>query len=135
MAPSVSNSKLTNTELQSCYSTPSQQSNYSASKTSQLYRHALAAHKISTWPAIHQILLQSLPGKINNMNDYDSDGVTFFMELSQSYSSLPLDDGLYKLPFLGIVCLSTYAAFVTTVVQELCYLKIIWSHVLTLLCR
>lgn len=101
--PSVSSHpSFGNPESQSSHSTPSQQSAYSTMRISQPYRHTPAAHKILTWPAINQALLQSLPANIGDINDYERDGATFLIELSHSHPSLPLDDGLHKLPFLGM---------------------------------
>ena len=84
-------------------STPSQQSTYSSSKLGQAYRHRPAAHKILTWPAINQVLLQSLPPNVGDINNHERDGATFLVELSQNHNVLPLDDGLHTLPFLGMV--------------------------------
>jgi hypothetical protein len=104
--PSIGSSHPTfaNSESHSSQSTPSQQSAYGAAKINQPYRHTPAAHKILTWPAINQALLQSLPANIGDINDYERDGATFLTELSHNNPPLPLDDGLHKLPFLGMVC-------------------------------
>ena len=80
----------------------SQQPSPSGTGTSQPYRHYPAAHKILTWPAIQQLLLQFLPSNIGDVNNYEQDGATFLMGLSKGYTSLPLDDQLQNQPFLGM---------------------------------
>lgn len=99
------NPTFTNSELQFFYSAPSQQSGCDATKTSHPYKHTRAAHKILSWPAIQQILLQFLPANIEDINDYERDGVRFLVGVSQSHAPLPLDDGLRMLPFPNMVCI------------------------------
>jgi hypothetical protein len=55
-----------------------------------------------TWPAIQQLLLQSLPSNIGDVNNYKQEGATFLVWLSKGYTSLPLDDQLQKQPFMGM---------------------------------
>jgi len=107
----ASHPSFANPESQSAHSTPSQHSPYSSTKISQPYRHTPAAHKILTWPAINQALLQSLPANIGDINDYERDGASFLIELSHSNTSLPFDDGLHKIPFLGMVCHISFPLF------------------------
>lgn len=81
---------------------PSQQPSPSGTGISQPYRHYPAAHKILTWPAIQQLMLQSLPSNIGDVNNYEQDGATFLVWLSKGFTSLPLDDQLQKQPFMGM---------------------------------
>ena len=81
---------------------PSQQPSPSGTRLSQPYQHYPAAHKILTWPAIQQLLLQSLPSNIGDVNNYEQDGATFLVWLSKGSTSLPLDDQLVKHPFMGM---------------------------------
>jgi hypothetical protein len=41
--------------------------------------------------------------KVADVNTYERDGATFLVELSQGHEPPPLDDGLQRLPVLGMV--------------------------------
>jgi hypothetical protein len=68
----------------------------------QPYRHASAAHKVLTWPAIQQLLLQSLPSSVVDLKMLEQDGSAFVLRIQKDIKPLPLDEGLTQMPFLGM---------------------------------
>ncbi len=88
------------------YSTPSlrlsEQPSPSGVGKSPPYRHASAAHKILTWPAIQQLLLQVLPSNIGDLKNLDQEGSAFIVRVQTGLPSLPLDESLRDKPFVGM---------------------------------
>ena len=80
------------------------------SSKSQPYRHASAAHKMLTWPAIQQLLLQAVPASIGDLRSLESEGSAFIVRLHQGIPPLPLDDNLQELPFVGMQTQATRTA-------------------------
>ena len=81
---------------------PSQQPSPSGTGRSQPYRHASAAHKILTWPAIQQLLQQYLPSNIGDFKSLEQDGSAFLVQVQEGFPCLPLDDALQDRPFVGM---------------------------------
>lgn len=69
---------------------------------SQPYRHASAAHKMLVWPAIQQLLLQSMPPNIGDLQSLEQEGSSFLTRTHEGRPDLPLDDALQDRPFLGM---------------------------------
>jgi hypothetical protein len=90
----------------SSYSVPffrqSQQPSPSGMGRSQPYRHTSAAHKMLTWPAIQQVLLQSLPSNIGDLKSLEQDGSVFIVRMQKETPALPLDYSMHGRPFLGM---------------------------------
>lgn len=55
-----------------------------------------------TWPAIQQLLLQSLPPNIGDLKSLDQDGSAFLVGIEEGTPMLPLDDALQERPFVGM---------------------------------
>jgi hypothetical protein len=81
---------------------PSQQPSPNSLGRSQPYRHASAAHKMLTWPAIQQLLLQALPSNIGDSKVLEQDGSAFIVQIQEETPKLPLDEDLEGRPFLGM---------------------------------
>lgn len=90
----------------SSYSTPSirqsQQTSPGGVGRNQPYRHASAAHKILTWPALQQLLLQILPSNVGDMKILDNGGINFLVRMHNGQNRLPLDESLQERPFVGM---------------------------------
>lgn len=69
---------------------------------SQPYRHASAAHRMLTWPAIQQLLLQSLAPSVADMRILEQDGSAFMVEVHRDMPPLPLNEVLPSSPFVGM---------------------------------
>lgn len=80
----------------------SQQRSPSGIGRGQAYRHASAAHKMVTWPAIQQILLQSLPPNIGDLKTFEQEGSAFMIRVHEGTPDLPLDDALKDRLFVGM---------------------------------
>ena len=65
------------------------------------YRHASAAHKMLTWSAIQQVLLQSLSPNIGDLKSFEQ-GSAFMIRGHEGAPNLPLDDALQDRPFVGM---------------------------------
>lgn len=81
---------------------PSQQSSSAGQATTQSYRHASAAHKMLIWPAVQQLLFQSLPPNIGDMKSLEQEGSAFLVMVHRDQPSLPLNDELSSTPFMGM---------------------------------
>jgi hypothetical protein len=68
------------------------------------------AHKILTWPAMQQLLLQSLPSNTWDLTALEQDGSAFLVRLQSGSPSLPRDEGLQESPFIGMQTQATRAA-------------------------
>jgi hypothetical protein len=77
---------------------------------SQPYRHASAAHKMLTWPAIQQLLLQALPSNIGDLNSLEQEGSAFIIRIQEGTPQLSLEEGLPHSPFVGMQSQATRAA-------------------------
>jgi len=75
-----------------------QQPSLSGIGRSQPYRHASAAHKMLTWPAIQQLLLQALPSNIGDWKISEQQGPAFILQIP----NLALDDNLQDRPFAAM---------------------------------
>jgi hypothetical protein len=69
-----------------------------------------AAHKILTWPAIQQLLLQALPSNIRDLKSLEQEGSAFIVRMQRGTPNLPLDEGLEETPFFGMQIQATRAA-------------------------
>lgn len=94
---------------------PSQQPSPSSVERGQPYRHASAAHKILTWPAIQQLLLQSLPPNIGDLKSLEQEGSAFVMRIHEGAPNLPLDDSLQSRPFVGMQSQATRTSGISRV--------------------
>ncbi|KAK0126370.1 hypothetical protein ONS95_007976 [Cadophora gregata] len=83
----------------STYSTPSGRQPPSPN---QPYRHASAAHKILSWPALQQLMLQVLPSNAGDFKTLESDGTGFIVRMHNGQSKLPMDEPLQDRPFVGM---------------------------------
>jgi len=81
---------------------PSQQPSPSGIGRNQPYRHTSAAHKLLTWPAIQQLLLQSLPSNVGDLKSLEQEGSAFLIGIEEGTPGLPLDDALQDRPFVGM---------------------------------
>ena len=89
---------------------PSQQPSLGGTRRSQPYRHTSAAHKMLTWPAIQQLLLQARPSSIGDLKSLELGGSAFIVGLQKGIPRLPLDEGLQATPFVGMQTQATRAS-------------------------
>jgi hypothetical protein len=68
----------------------------------QPYRHASAAHKMLTWPAIQELLVEALPANIGDIKSLEQDGPGFITRIQEGTPKLALDEGLQDMPFLAM---------------------------------
>jgi hypothetical protein len=69
-----------------------------------------AAHKMLTWPAMQQLLLQSLPSNTWDLKALEQDGSAFLVRLQSGSPNLPRDEGLQESLFIGMQTQATRAA-------------------------
>lgn len=69
---------------------------------SQPYRHASAAYKMLTWPAVQQLLFQALPANIGDLKSLEQDGPAFITRMQEGTPKLALDESLQDRPFLAM---------------------------------
>lgn len=81
---------------------PSAQPSPADAGKSQPYRHASAAHKMLTWPAIQQLLLQALPANIGDLKSLEQEGSAFIVRMQKNAPTLSTQVGLPSLPFVGM---------------------------------
>ncbi|RDL36606.1 Uncharacterized protein BP5553_05958 [Venustampulla echinocandica] len=89
---------------------PPFQSNPGGSSRSQPYRHTSAAHKMLTWPAVQQLLLQVMPSNLADLKSLEQEGSAFIIRMQKGTSDLPLDEALQDRPFVGMQTQATRAA-------------------------
>lgn len=70
--------------------------------TSQPSRHGSGSLKMLLWPAIQQLLVQSLSTNVVEFRNPEKEGSAFLVRLWESERSLPLDDTLQGRPFVGM---------------------------------
>lgn len=81
----------------------SQQPSPAAGGRSHAFRPSSAAHKILTWPAIQQLLLQTLPSEAADINNLAKEGTAFIVRMQMGVPDLPLEGGsLESRPFFGM---------------------------------
>lgn len=68
----------------------------------QLYRHSSGSLKMLSWPAIQQLLLQSLSSNLDDLKSLEHEGSAFLVRLEDGTQGLPLDDLLQGRPFVGM---------------------------------
>ena len=68
----------------------------------QPYRHASAAHKMLTWPAIQEVLFEALPANMGDLKSLEQDGPGFITRIQEGTPKLALDVGLQDMPFLTL---------------------------------
>ena len=73
-------------------------------------RQVSAVHKMLTWPAIQQLLSQSLPSNIGDLKSLEQEGSAFIVRMQRGTPNLPLDEGLEERPFVGMQTQATRAA-------------------------
>jgi hypothetical protein len=88
---------------------PSYQPSPGRGTKSQPYRHASAAHKMLTWPAIQQLLIQAVPSNVGDMKSLEQEGSAFIVRLHQGQPVLPLDECLEERAFVGMQTTATRA--------------------------
>ncbi|TVY73463.1 hypothetical protein LSUE1_G005444 [Lachnellula suecica] len=81
---------------------PSYQTNRVSTEEGWQYRHASAAHKMLTWPAIAQLLLQTAPSNVGDLNSLRDEGSAFVVRMQKGSTNLPLDEVLPDVPFIGM---------------------------------
>jgi len=86
------------------------QPNIVSAEESRQYKHASAAHKMLTWPAISQFLLQSVPSIVSDLNSLREEGSAFIVRMQKGTPNLPLDEMLSDKPFIGMQTQATRAA-------------------------
>lgn len=67
-------------------------------------------HKVLTWPAIKQLLLQSLPSNLGDLKSFEQEGSAFIVRIQRGTPNLPLDKSLEERPFVGMQTQATRAA-------------------------
>lgn len=87
---------------------PSQRA--SPSGRSQPYRHASAAHKMLTWPAIQTLLSAAVPNNVGDLRSIELEGSAFVVRVQQGVPTLPLDEFLLDQPFVGMQMQATRTA-------------------------
>ena len=55
-----------------------------------------------TWPAIEQLLVQAMPSSIADINSLEQQGSAFIIRLQKGTPSLPLDEYVLDVPFVGM---------------------------------
>lgn len=88
----------------------SQQPSPSGIGRSPPYRHASAAHKMLTWPAMQQLLLQALPSNVGDLKSLEQEGSAFIVRVHRGTPTLPLDEALQERPFVGMQTPATRAS-------------------------
>jgi hypothetical protein len=85
---------------------PSQQLSAQASHVgvakAQTYRHTSGSFQMLSWPAIQQLLLQSLSSNLDDLKSLEQEGSAFLVRIGEGTLSLPLDDMLQGRPFVGM---------------------------------
>lgn len=66
------------------------------------YRHASAAHKMLIWPAIQQLLLQTVPSIMGDLKSLEQEGSAFIVRMQKGANDLPREMALQSTPFLGM---------------------------------
>lgn len=74
------------------------------------YKYASAAHKMLTWPAISQLLLQTVPSTVGDLNSLRNEGSAFIVRMQKGTPNLPLDENLSDRPFVGMQSQATRVA-------------------------
>ncbi|TVY19268.1 hypothetical protein LARI1_G002375 [Lachnellula arida] len=74
------------------------------------YKHASAAHKMLMWPAISQLLLQTVPSTVGDLNSLRNEGSAFIVRMQKGTPNLPLDETLSEKPFVGMQTQATRVA-------------------------
>ncbi|EHK96338.1 hypothetical protein M7I_7983 [Glarea lozoyensis 74030] len=88
---------------------PSYQPSPGRGTRSQPYRHASAAHKMLTWPAIQQLLIQAVPANVGDMRSLEQEGSAFIVRMHQGQGPMPMDECLEETAFLGMQTPATRA--------------------------
>ncbi|KAH8602747.1 hypothetical protein B0O99DRAFT_498383 [Bisporella sp. PMI_857] len=68
----------------------------------QPYRHSAAAHRMLIWPAIQQLLLQSVSPSIADMKILEQEGTSFMISIHRGMPNLPMDDFVPDRNFVGM---------------------------------
>jgi hypothetical protein len=105
--PSPSSQPSFNTEADDSVSflppnQPSEQPGLGSSGRGQSYRYASGSLKMLSWPAIQQLLLQSLSSNAVGLKILGEDGSAFLVRIWEGTPILPLDDTLQGTPFVGM---------------------------------
>jgi len=74
------------------------------------YRHASAAHRMLSWAAIQQLLLQSLAPSVADLKILEQDGSAFLVQIHRGMPNLPLSEDLEESPFVGMQSQATRTA-------------------------
>jgi len=61
----------------------SQKSSPGGAGRSQPYRHASAAHRMLTWPAIQQLLLAAVPANLADLQSLEAEGSAFIISMQR----------------------------------------------------
>ncbi|KAH7317260.1 hypothetical protein BKA65DRAFT_541989 [Rhexocercosporidium sp. MPI-PUGE-AT-0058] len=67
-------------------------------------------HKMLTWPAIQQLLLQYLPSDLGDLKSFEQEGSAFIVRMQRGTPNLPLDESLEERPFVGMQTQASRAA-------------------------
>ncbi|APA06756.1 hypothetical protein sscle_02g015260 [Sclerotinia sclerotiorum 1980 UF-70] len=70
--------------------------------------HFTASHKILTWPAVQQLLLQAVPSNIGDLKDLER-GSVFIVRMQAARTPLSLNVDLQEKPFVGMQSLASRA--------------------------
>lgn len=81
---------------------PSYQNDLISYEGSRQYRHASAAHKMLTWPAIAQLLLSTSPSNVGDLNSLRDEGSAFIVGMQKRTPNLPLNTAIPDKPFTGM---------------------------------
>ncbi|TVY40986.1 hypothetical protein LOCC1_G003568 [Lachnellula occidentalis] len=108
--PSSGNETTESTQYASSVKQPPYQQNPLLSEGDREYTYASAAHKMLTWPAFSQLLLQTVPSTVGDLNSLRHQGSAFIVRMQKGTPNLPLDEGLPDRPFVGMQTPATRAA-------------------------
>ncbi|CAG8950477.1 hypothetical protein HYFRA_00006973 [Hymenoscyphus fraxineus] len=105
----------TSSSYSSLHRLPPFQPNPSSTSRIPPYRHASAAHKMLTWPAIQRVLIQANPENAEDLKSLEADGSAFVVRVQKEMLSLPQDESLPSQPFEGMQTQETRALGATRV--------------------
>ncbi|TVY37943.1 hypothetical protein LSUB1_G003152 [Lachnellula subtilissima] len=108
--PSFGNETTESTSYASSINRPPLQHNTLLSDGDRQYKYASAAHKMLTWPAISQLLLQTVPSTVGDLNSLRNEGSAFILRMQTGTPNLPLDETLSVRPFVGMQTQATRVA-------------------------
>ncbi|CZS99471.1 uncharacterized protein RAG0_07802 [Rhynchosporium agropyri] len=71
-------------------------------RSKEPYRYPSAAHKILSWPALQQLMLQYLPSNADDFKTLESDRTSFVVRMHHGQPKLPMDNPLQERLLVGM---------------------------------